>query len=114
MHMLNEKENVFLDGNQNIKLGDFGLSKIMTHPEREFAKTFVGTPYYMSPELVGEQCYNTKSDVWALGCLIYELCALEPPFKAKTQEALSARIQSGNPPVIPSIVLFLFTVYLTC
>ena len=69
----------------------------------------------MSPELVSESSYNSKSDIWALGCLIYELCALEcvslfddlpfrPPFQAKTQEALASRIQVGNPPQLPSIV----------
>ncbi|KAJ3276553.1 Serine/threonine-protein kinase Nek2 [Terramyces sp. JEL0728] len=76
-------ENVFLDKFLNVKLGDFGLSRQIS-PGEEFAKTYVGTmvrnlgtPYYMSPELVDELPYNAKSDVWALGCLIYELCALE-------------------------------------
>lgn len=68
---------VLLDADQNIKLGDFGLSRVMDHPETDFAKTYVGTPFYMSPELVTDACYNAKSDIWALGCLIYELCALE-------------------------------------
>ncbi|KAJ3114425.1 Serine/threonine-protein kinase Nek2 [Phlyctochytrium bullatum] len=57
---------IIMDGAQNVKLGDFGLSRVIDNPESEFAKTFVGTPFYMSPELVNESCYNTKSDVWAL------------------------------------------------
>jgi NIMA (never in mitosis gene a)-related kinase len=68
---------VFLDKSLNIKLGDFGLSRMIENPEDQFAKTFVGTPYYMSPELVEEMNYDSKSDIWALGCLLYELCALE-------------------------------------
>lgn len=56
----------------------------------------------MSPELVKESCYNAKSDVWALGCLLYELCALEPPFVASTQTLLNKRIETGNPPSLPS------------
>ncbi|KAJ3108535.1 G2-specific serine/threonine protein kinase [Phlyctochytrium planicorne] len=102
LHRDIKPDNVFLDGAQNVKLGDFGLSRTIENPESEFAKTFVGTPFYMSPELVNESCYNTKSDVWALGCLIYELCALEPPFQAKTQTGLSAKIKQGRINQLPS------------
>jgi serine/threonine protein kinase len=76
LHRDIKPENVFLDKSLNVKLGDFGLSRTVEHQEA-FAETFVGTPYYMSPELVEESKYNTKSDIWALGCLMYELCALE-------------------------------------
>ncbi|KAJ3324060.1 hypothetical protein HDV06_000601 [Boothiomyces sp. JEL0866] len=80
------EDNVFLDKSLNVKLGDFGLSR-QINPDEEFAKTYVGTPYYMSPELVDEQPYNEKSDVWALGCLIYQLCALEKEkLKLKEQD----------------------------
>lgn len=73
--------NVFLDAENNIKLGDFGLAKIMDEKDN-FTKSVVGTPLYMSPELVKNRKYNMKSDVWALGCLIYELAALKAPFDA--------------------------------
>jgi NIMA (never in mitosis gene a)-related kinase 2 len=66
-----------------------------------FARTWVGTPFYMSPELANGGSYNTKSDVWALSCLIYEMCALEPPFQASSQPALTARILSGQVPPLP-------------
>ncbi|XP_016373132.1 serine/threonine-protein kinase Nek2-like [Sinocyclocheilus rhinocerous] len=67
--------NIFLDVKQNVKLGDFGLARILNH-DTSFAKTFVGTPYYMSPEQINRMSYNEKSDIWSLGCLLYELCAL--------------------------------------
>ena len=81
---------MFLDELENVKLGDFGMSRLLQ--ANSFAQTFVGvkypflffliktsekTPYYMSPEIVGGLPYNEKSDVWSLGCLIYELCLLE-------------------------------------
>ncbi|CAB1340470.1 unnamed protein product [Coregonus sp. 'balchen'] len=60
--------NIFLDVKQNVKLGDFGLARILNH-DTSFAKTFVGTPYYMSPEQINRMSYNEKSDIWSLGCL---------------------------------------------
>ncbi|XP_057583954.1 serine/threonine-protein kinase Nek2 isoform X3 [Hippopotamus amphibius kiboko] len=87
--------NVFLDGKQNVKLGDFGLARILNH-DTSFAKTFVGTPYYMSPEQMNRLSYNEKSDIWSLGCLLYELCALMPPFTAFNQKELAGKIREGK------------------
>uniref|UniRef100_A0A663LW74 non-specific serine/threonine protein kinase n=1 Tax=Athene cunicularia TaxID=194338 RepID=A0A663LW74_ATHCN len=87
--------NVFLDSKQNVKLGDFGLARILHH-DTSFAKTFVGTPYYMSPEQMNHMSYNEKSDIWSLGCLLYELCALSPPFKAYNQKELAEKIREGK------------------
>ncbi|OXB58746.1 hypothetical protein ASZ78_000087 [Callipepla squamata] len=87
--------NVFLDGKQNVKLGDFGLARILHH-DTSFAKTFVGTPYYMSPEQINHMSYNEKSDIWSLGCLLYELCALTPPFTAYNQKELAEKIREGK------------------
>ncbi|XP_061204324.1 serine/threonine-protein kinase Nek2 [Neopsephotus bourkii] len=87
--------NVFLDGKQNVKLGDFGLARILHH-DTSFAKTFVGTPYYMSPEQMNYMSYNEKSDIWSLGCLLYELCALSPPFRACSQKELAEKIKEGK------------------
>ncbi|XP_033115917.1 serine/threonine-protein kinase Nek2-like [Anneissia japonica] len=92
--------NVFLDANHNVKLGDFGLARVLSH-DTSFAKTFVGTPYYMSPEQMNHQSYNEKSDIWSLGCLIYELCALSPPFTAVNQKALAVKIKDGTFKSIP-------------
>ncbi|XP_056284182.1 serine/threonine-protein kinase Nek2 isoform X2 [Pseudoliparis swirei] len=87
--------NIFLDIKQNVKLGDFGLARILNH-DTSFAKTFVGTPYYMSPEQIDRMSYNEKSDIWSLGCLLYELCALSPPFTAHNQKELAEKIREGK------------------
>ncbi|KIM30710.1 hypothetical protein M408DRAFT_66054 [Serendipita vermifera MAFF 305830] len=101
LHRDLKPENVFLDANGVVKLGDFGLSKQLG--AQAFTNTYVGTPYYMSPELFGELHYDTKSDIWSLGCLIYELCALNPPFhEAQTHAELASYVRKGRVPTLPS------------
>ncbi|KZT63224.1 Pkinase-domain-containing protein [Daedalea quercina L-15889] len=100
LHRDLKPDNVFLDETNLVKLGDFGLSKALA--QASFANTYVGTPYYMSPELMQEKAYDSKSDIWSLGCLIYELCALKPPFhEAKTHAELSILIRTGRIPPLP-------------
>lgn len=99
LHRDLKPENVFLDVDQNVKLGDFGLSKQIA--AQTFANTYVGTPYYMSPELASGQQYDIKSDIWALGCIVYELCALSPPFDANNQAELTRKIKQGMVPSLP-------------
>lgn len=93
--------NIFLDSNNNAKLGDFGLAKELSSESR-FAQTNVGTPYYMSPEMVNEMTYDDRSDIWALGCLLYEMATLGPPFDATNQLALAKKINAGKFQRIPS------------
>ncbi|KAG0237915.1 G2-specific serine/threonine protein kinase [Actinomortierella wolfii] len=102
LHRDLKPDNVFLMSKWCVKLGDFGLSRSLTNPRHAFAQTFVGTPYYMSPELISEASYGPKSDIWSLGCIIYELCALEPPFLAKSQASLATKIRQGIVPRLPS------------
>ena len=92
--------NIFLSQQLDVKLGDFGLSRIMGE-QSEYAQTRVGTPYYMSPEQVTEARYNEQSDIWSLGCLVYEMAALRPPFEAKNQITLSVKIKNGSVERIP-------------
>ncbi|CBY20273.1 unnamed protein product [Oikopleura dioica] len=88
--------NVFLTSAMgDVKLGDFGLARVLSS-EVSMAISYVGTPYYMSPEQVAKMRYNESSDVWSLGCLIYELCALHPPFTAKDQKELYGKIKKGE------------------
>lgn len=85
--------NVFLTDHTHciVKLGDFGLAKVVAG-EAAFTQTVLGTPYYMAPEQVTGEHYNAKCDVWSLGCLVHELCALHPPFSAPDTKALIANI----------------------
>lgn len=62
-----------------VKLGDFGIARVLS-TTIEHAVTIVGTPYYLSPEIIKNEPYNFKSDMWSLGVILYELCALKPPF----------------------------------
>lgn len=94
-------DNIFLHDNEScIKVGDFGLAKMLTS-RNDFAKTYVGTPYYMSPEVLMDEPYSPVCDIWSLGCVLYELCALVPPFQAKTHFQLQERIRLGLIPELP-------------
>ena len=73
--------NIFLKNNI-IKLGDFGISRILKGTS-DLATTFTGTPYYMSPEVLKHNGYNAKSDVWSLGVVLYELCTLQHAFQGQ-------------------------------
>lgn len=94
--------NIFLDSSNNVKLGDFGLSKMMTD-ESGFTCTKVETPYYISPEQIDDNRYNEKSDIWACGCLLYEMCSLNRPFEASNQLSLALKIRNGKYEPIPSV-----------
>ena len=92
--------NIFLTKGLDVKIGDLGVAKSLT--QSGFAKTFIGTPYYLSPEICEEKPYNEKSDVWALGCILYEMCTYNHPFEAKTQAGLILKILKGKYQPIPS------------
>lgn len=76
-------------------MGDFGLSKILGS-HTSFAQSAVGTPYYLSPELCEGKPYNSKSDVWALGCIMYEVCTFKHAFDATNLPALVMEIVQGK------------------
>eukprot|EP01063_Lacrimia_lanifica_P009082 TRINITY_DN16108_c0_g1_i1.p1 TRINITY_DN16108_c0_g1~~TRINITY_DN16108_c0_g1_i1.p1 ORF type:complete len:647 (+),score=197.62 TRINITY_DN16108_c0_g1_i1:55-1995(+) len=87
--------NVLLDADNIVKLGDFGLARTMSD-QSTFAHSNVGTPYYMSPEQIREQGYDEKTDVWGLGCVLYEYSQNRPPFQATNQLSLAMKIKQGT------------------
>ena len=91
---------VFLGEDNSVKLGDFGLSKVMQ--SHDFASTYVGTPYYMSPEICAAERYTLHSDIWALGCIMYELCTTKVPFNAASHIQLVQKINQGRVDPIPT------------
>ena len=99
LHRDLKTQNIFLLGNGRLVLGDLGISKVL-EGKQDFAKTCIGTPYYMSPEMFKNAPYNHKSDVWALGCILYELCTLKHAFDAKSLNGLASKILRGTYPPI--------------
>lgn len=96
-----KSSNVYLTEDGNLKLGDFGIAKILSCTS-DVAKTVVGTPYYMSPEVCENKPYSCKSDIWSLGCLFYELASLRHPFNGTSFLALVMSILKEDPPELPS------------
>ncbi|NXW42963.1 NEK5 kinase, partial [Nyctiprogne leucopyga] len=79
LHRDVKAQNIFLSNNGKVaKLGDFGIARQL-NSTTELAHTCVGTPYYLSPEICENRPYNNKTDIWSLGCVLYELCALKHP-----------------------------------
>ena len=73
------EQNIFIKQTEIIKLGDFGLTKILDTDKSKFTYTkIVGTPGYIAPEIYKGQNYGTSSDIWSLGCVLYELAELKP------------------------------------
>ena len=87
--------NIFLKKNMEIKIGDLGVAKELN--QASFANTIIGTPFYLSPEMCEDKPYNQKSDIWALGVILYELCTFRHPFNASNHAALILKIMTANP-----------------
>lgn len=92
--------NVFITGEGVYKLGDMNVSKVVKY---DLARTQTGTPYYASPEVWKDLPYGTKSDMWSLGCVLYEMAAHRPPFTANDIQTLYKRVMGGYYPRIPAV-----------
>uniref|UniRef100_A0A8C9A2V7 non-specific serine/threonine protein kinase n=1 Tax=Prolemur simus TaxID=1328070 RepID=A0A8C9A2V7_PROSS len=76
LHRDIKSQNIFLTKDGTVQLGDFGIARVLNSTV-ELARTCIGTPYYLSPEICENKPYNNKSDIWALGCVLYEMCTLK-------------------------------------
>ncbi|XP_034859368.1 serine/threonine-protein kinase Nek3 isoform X4 [Mirounga angustirostris] len=101
LHRDIKSKNIFLTQNGKVKLGDFGSARLLSSP-MAFACTYVGTPYYVPPEIWENMPYNNKSDIWSLGCILYELCTLKHPFQANSWKSLILKICQGSLGPLPS------------
>ncbi|CAG9315583.1 unnamed protein product [Blepharisma stoltei] len=99
LHRDLKSANIFMCSDGTVKIGDMNIAKIS---KNGFANTMVGTPFYASPEIWQYQTYNLKSDMWSLGCIIYEMITLHPPFIASDIKSLYKKISLGNYKRLPT------------
>lgn len=97
LHRDLKTQNIFLMASGQIKLGDFGIARVLD-ATKEFAKTMVGTPYYLSPEIIEDRPYNFKSDIWSCGVVLYEMTTLKHPFDAESLVILAGKILKDQYP----------------
>ena len=102
MHRDLKPANIFLTLDGTIKVGDLGLSRELSEHTMQ-AHSKVGTPLYMSPEVLKGEGYDFKSDIWSMGCLLYELAMLKSPFKSEGLNlySLFQKISSGDYQPLP-------------
>ncbi|XP_051939104.1 serine/threonine-protein kinase Nek5-like isoform X4 [Hippocampus zosterae] len=102
LHRDIKSQNIFLsERGVKVKLGDFGIARMLTHT-LELARTCVGTPHYLSPEICESRPYNNKTDIWSLGCVLYELCTLRHPFEGNSLSQLVSKICRGRFNPVPA------------
>eukprot|EP00877_Chromochloris_zofingiensis_P002096 jgi/Chrzof1/11888/Cz06g13190.t1 len=85
--------NIMVSDSDVVKIGDLGIARILKHT---MAKTQIGTPHYMPPEIWKSKPYSFSSDTWALGCVLYELCTYKVPFEAKSMQELKYKVMKGR------------------
>ncbi len=96
LHRDLKSQNIFLTNKGIVKLGDFGIAKVLD-TSGDQARTQIGTPFYLSPEICESEPYGRSSDIWSLGVVLYELLTLEMPFSAQSLPALVVKICTADP-----------------
>merc|ERR1719478_245549 len=97
LHRDLKTQNIFLMKSSQIKLGDFGIARVL-EATKDYAKTMVGTPYYLSPEIIRDRPYAYKSDVWSCGVVLFEMATLQRPFSADCLAVLAGKILKDEIP----------------
>ena len=92
--------NVLRMSGEIVKLGDLGVAKLM---KNNMTNTQIGTPHYMPPEVWRNRPYTFNSDVWALGCVLFEMCTFTVPFEARSMEELRFKVMKGKIPALPQV-----------
>eukprot|EP00002_Diphylleia_rotans_P007027 TRINITY_DN164_c0_g1_i5.p1 TRINITY_DN164_c0_g1~~TRINITY_DN164_c0_g1_i5.p1 ORF type:complete len:474 (+),score=111.83 TRINITY_DN164_c0_g1_i5:51-1472(+) len=100
LHRDLKSANILLTSEGRTKLADFGVAKLLKSKD-EMSKTRIGTPYYLSPEVWHSQEYNHKSDIWALGVLLYEIACLKYPYDAANVKDLAKKVVKGQYQKLP-------------
>uniref|UniRef100_A0A8D2IP51 Serine/threonine-protein kinase Nek11 n=1 Tax=Urocitellus parryii TaxID=9999 RepID=A0A8D2IP51_UROPR len=99
LHRDLKSKNIFLKNNL-LKIGDFGVSRLLMG-SCDLATTLTGTPHYMSPEALKHQGYDTKSDIWSLACILYEMCCMDHAFTGSNFLSIVLKIVEGDTPSLP-------------
>lgn len=97
LHRDLKTQNIFLTKSGQIKLGDFGIARLL-EATKDMAQTMVGTPYYLSPEIIQDKPYDYKSDVWSCGVVLFEMAKLQRPFSAECLSSLAVKILKDEIP----------------
>jgi len=97
LHRDLKSANVFLFNDGSAKIGDLNVSKVA---KKGLGYTQTGTPYYASPEVWRDEPYDSKSDIWSLACVTYEMLTLNPPFRAESMKGLYEKVIKGKYPKI--------------
>ncbi|XP_041349049.1 serine/threonine-protein kinase Nek6-like [Gigantopelta aegis] len=100
LHRDLKPQNIYLTKNADIKLGDLGIARVMDQGT-DLLSTMAGTPCYMSPEIFSMKGYNSKTDIWSFGCVVYEIAAKERAYDAPVLQFLVFQVVSGKTPSVP-------------
>ncbi|EFN56596.1 hypothetical protein CHLNCDRAFT_11527, partial [Chlorella variabilis] len=99
LHRDLKPSNLLLTERGVVKLADLGISQLL---DRVFASAMIGTPHYMPPEMWRHQPYSYSADMWALGCILHELCTLRPLFLGGSDAEVKQKVLAGAvPPISP-------------